>query len=88
MVTVKSRAHLEEIAARVVERMEDLIMVMQDAAERVSLGRAMEELLEAVCCRLKARGLAFACVPDEERDLLSAPGQASVKWEGKGFHDF
>ncbi len=156
MVTAKNRASLEEIAARVVERMDDLIAAMQDAAEQVSSGRALEdvpkgdyrlrleradpgsgqsqaeavvcamefeeyyrilhsaaselglcldeteelevsipdaefgenmitggfgnfkgisvelvnesleELLEAVCCRLKARGLAFACVPDED----------------------
>jgi len=156
MVTAKNRASLEEIAARVVARMDDLIVAMQDATEQVSSGRALEivpkggyrlrleradpeagqsqaeaivcamdveeyyhilhsaaselglcldeteelevsipdaefgenmitggfgnfkgisvelvnesleELLEAVCCRLKARGLAFACVPDED----------------------
>ncbi len=38
------RKDLEIIAARAVESLEDLIKVMQDAANRISCGRALEEV--------------------------------------------
>ncbi len=38
------RMDLEAVAARAVERLEDLLGVMQDAANQISCGRALEEV--------------------------------------------
>ena len=38
------RMDLEAVAARAVESLEDLIKVMQDAANQISCGRALEEV--------------------------------------------
>jgi hypothetical protein len=43
MALEKSKKDLEHIAANVVESLEDLIQVMQDAADSVSLGLALED---------------------------------------------
>ena len=62
------RKDLEIIAARAVESLEDLIKVMQDAANRISCGRALEEvdvagntlyLARADQCDDQSRALAF-----------------------------
>ncbi len=44
MASVRDRIGLEMIAAGVVESLEDLLVVMQDAANQIASGRALEEI--------------------------------------------
>lgn len=66
---------LEAVAARAVESLEDLIKVMQEAANQISCGRALEEvdvagntlyLARADQCDDQSRALALVGVMDYE----------------------